>query len=200
MKLIDIGRSGQIRTVMMRYKINLHAPVFGWDKIRIRTYLVKYSKFSSVRRFEVYGENGQLKIEALAVWSMMSLEKMKLVAIPSEVKDMIEPYSGQTCVEKIQAPEEGDIIKLQLRPDDFDHNGHVNNSKYFSFSSLGISDDINDGMTLKQAVIAYEHGISYGADAYLMSSLRDEGQNIIISQKLYFEDTRYALIHLVYGK
>ena len=102
MKLIDIGRSGQIRTVMMRYKINVHAPVFGWDKIRIRTYLVKYSKFSSVRRFEVYGENGQLKIEDLAVWSMMSLEKMKLVAIPSEVKDMIEPYSGQKWVDDFQ--------------------------------------------------------------------------------------------------
>jgi acyl-CoA thioesterase FadM len=124
MNALDLGCGGDLRSVMMRYRILFETPVRGRDVICLKTYLAKCMKYTSVRHFEVTDAlSGAMIVRAAATWSYMSLSKQRIASIPPHTAD----YVVTDCLpfeeaERLSDDVEGPDTIIQLREDDFDHN------------------------------------------------------------------------------
>ncbi len=200
MDALDLGCLGDLRTVMMRYRIVFDAPICGRDVINLKTYLVRSTKYVSVRRFEVTGaSSGDMLVRAAATWTFMSLSKQRVAQIPpataAYVVTSFEPFSEG---EKLEDVAQGTDVDVQLREDDLDHNGHVNNAKYFSYVALGIPEAVRSGKRLTEITVDYKIAVKPGARLRLTTALEDADARLTASQKLSDGEKTCALIQSVW--
>lgn len=200
MDALLLGCEGDLRTVMMRYRIVFDGGICGLDNIDITTYLATSSKYASVRRFEVIDKAaGATRVRAAATWTYMSLAKQRIAPIPQATADYVvadcEPFDE--C-EKLKDVTDGEIAVVQLRDDDFDHNGHVNNAKYFSYMSIGIPREIRRNRRLKEVCVNYDKGIKPGACLQIMTKLDEQGGLLTVMQKLTADNEKCALIQSIW--
>jgi acyl-CoA thioesterase FadM len=202
MDALVMGCAGDLRTVMMRYRILFEKPVMGRDVICLKTYLTKSTKYTSVRRFEVTGgTSGAVAVRAAATWSYMSLAKQRITAIPPGTADYVvtdcPPFEE---AERLSDAVEGPDTGIQLRADDFDHNGHVNNAKYFSFIALGVPEELRKGRYMKEVTINYEKAVKPDAVLKMRTQLKDLDGCLSAAQKLEDGGKKCALIQTLWER
>jgi len=122
------------------------------EKLKVKTWSRGIEKFKGFRNYEIYA-NDKKCIAGSSIWIYLNIDKRRPVR-PSP--DMIRKYDSEDVPvfnDKIKRltfkePESIDAeITVQLRPADFDVNGHVSNVTYGQFFEMAlreIHEDISD--------------------------------------------------------
>jgi len=123
----------------------IEMPTFN-EEISIITWPSGSSAIRANRDFELRGSDGRLLVRATSQWVIIDIETRRLVKIPQVVLDYNDfpPRALESEFEKIEDMDNCQLstVNCQLFPvlfDDFDSNGHVNNTSYtvWATESLG---------------------------------------------------------------
>ncbi len=133
-------------------------PALG-QRIHLTTYPSGINRYYAFRDFKLTDEQGDVLVLATTSWAVFDLDKRRIIKTPS---DFIEGFSPPgppalnfpgSRIEALKQPEFEAWI--QVRSNDLDLNGHVNNSCLadWSFSCLPV--DLRQNFHLKELDIAF---------------------------------------------
>jgi len=131
-------RSKKIVWVINSWQIEVVSyPVLG-DRITVATKPYELKGFLGLRNFQLLDPQGQPLVNASSIWSLISTETFKPVAIPQEVLDRycLEPrVEMEYLPRKIKVPAEGETFPpILVQPCHLDANHHMNNGQYVSLA------------------------------------------------------------------
>lgn len=189
---IDYMKENRIAWVLYKWHINVSKyPMYG-DKITVRTIPVSFKKFYAYRKFEVINSLGEKIMEASSVWLLIDIDKRKPKRI---TEDMVIAYGiTEDNKEGLQTPklsnfENIDIEKnFNVRYEDIDTNGHVNNAKYVSWILEAVPLDIVTKNTLRSITITYKKETGYGHCIKSCSQIINDDNEIICNHKIVNEE------------
>ncbi|GAA4466221.1 thioesterase [Nibrella saemangeumensis] len=133
-RLLDEG----LTWVLYRMKLAVSRWPQHRDPIRLETLPTGIEKRFFYRDFYVYDAEGTCIAHATSTWLVMDIRKRQLVSVPAFIQDTFTPFAGVTALPKandrLPAPTEPVTqVSFQIRGQDLDVNGHVNNSVYFQW-------------------------------------------------------------------
>lgn len=105
------------------------------QELLIRTEAVSYNKLICHRCFEVLDHSDRVLMTVEAYFALMDLTSRRVVAVPEELigpylSEKVKKISRNASYKTLDHPE---TKSYAIRFFDIDHNGHVNNSKYFEW-------------------------------------------------------------------
>ncbi|GAA4420066.1 thioesterase [Nibrella viscosa] len=108
------------------------------DTVRIETIPSGVEKRFFYRGFYIYDTAGTCIGQATSTWLVMDIRKRQLVTVPAFVQDTFIPFAGVAALPKAddRLPALAEPVTqrtFQIRTQDLDVNGHVNNSVYFQW-------------------------------------------------------------------
>ena len=112
-------------------KINYLPKVF--DELILETWPCARTPIIAVREFLIKDKTGKILIAASSQWAMIDTIKLRPIKFDSFnlTYDVLPERAIDTNFAKIQVPQKTDLEKqIQIRQDDIDTNGHVNNCIY----------------------------------------------------------------------
>jgi acyl-CoA thioester hydrolase len=80
-KYIEMGAGWVVRS----HKITYLRPAFEGDQIIVRTWVSNIKPVTSLRRYQVFNEQGETLAEAETDWAFINYSKQKPTRIPAEV-------------------------------------------------------------------------------------------------------------------
>ena len=114
-----------------------HIKIFSlpkiFDKIILETWPCSRTPLIATREFLIKDNNGKILIAASSQWAMIDTIKMRPIKFDNYnlTYDVLPERALDTNFAKIQPPQKTDLEKqIQIREDDIDSNGHVNNCVY----------------------------------------------------------------------
>lgn len=148
------------------YHLRLTRPLMRGETLRLVTWFAPYKDLLSLRRFVIYRGDEQVG-RCDSSWMLVRLSNRRVARLS---RNLTQGYMAHSLpVEEprlaeelpLTAPEKnGTELLLPLRRDDFDGNGHVNNTVYAALMSQGIPDD---GTLAPVGLdLVYEHELKNG--------------------------------------
>ena len=114
-----------------------HIKIFSlpkiFDKIILETWPCSRTALIATREFLIKDTNGNILVAASSQWAMIDTIKMRPIKFDNYnlTYDVLPERALESDFPKIQAPQKIDLEKqIQIREDDIDSNGHVNNCVY----------------------------------------------------------------------
>jgi acyl-ACP thioesterase len=114
-----------------------HIKIFSlpkiFDKVILETWPCERTALIATREFSIKDVKGNVLIVASSQWAMIDTTKMKPIKFDSFklTYDVLPQRALESKFAKIQSPQKADYEKqIQIREDDIDSNGHVNNCVY----------------------------------------------------------------------
>ena len=114
-----------------------HIKIFSlpkiFDKITLETWPCDRSALIATREFLIKNTNGNILVAASSQWAMIDTIKMRPIKFDNYnlTYDVLPERALQSDFAKIQQLQKFDLEKqIQIREDDIDSNGHVNNCVY----------------------------------------------------------------------
>lgn len=114
-----------------------HIKIFSlpkiFDKITLETWPCARTPILAIREFLIKDVNGNILIAASSQWAMIDTIKMRPIKFDSYnlTYDVLPERAINTDFAKIHSPQQINSEKqIQIREDDIDSNGHVNNCVY----------------------------------------------------------------------
>jgi len=127
-------------------------PVYK-EKIRIRTWLSRYSTIKGIRENIIYNEQGDILGRAKGLWVFFDITRRKPIQIFDAIKEKWS-YDPEECIDhnltkKIEAIDSSKYFKeYKVNRFDVDSNRHVNNIRYLQWLMESISEEIIDNYYL----------------------------------------------------
>ena len=181
--IVKAEEFGHLRVVMLRYNIKVHHEIMSDEDITIETYLSLCTKYFSIRKYLMYNEENILVAEGLGLWGFMDPQTGSLKQIPKFLTDLCTNASDEQP-EKLKALEGySQNLQLQIRLQDCDPNGHVNNSLYLSYIELGFDESFIKNHTLKEVTLNFKDGMPYGDTYFLKTEIENYDDLSIVYQK-----------------
>ena len=176
------------RWILVRYNIEVKKMIAMGELIKISTYQSSYSKYVCIRDYIVQDESGAILMFAQCQWVMRNEANGKICAIPQEYAALSSKREaeGFPTLAKIHEPEypKEAALDLQTRFYDYDFNGHVNNSVYFSYIlNEQFPIDLHR-YQIKNIDINYKSGMVFGKTYHLLTQEAQEEGGIALYQKI----------------
>ena len=176
------------RWILVRYNIEVKKMIAMGELIKISTYQSSYSKYVCIRDYIVQDASGSILMFAQCQWVMRNETNGKICAIPEEYATLCSKREekGFPILIKIHEPEyRGDgVFDLHTRFYDYDFNGHVNNSVYFSYIlNEQFPIDLHR-YQIRNIDINYKSGMEYGKSYHLLTQEVQEQGGIALYQKI----------------
>ncbi len=119
------------------------------EKIKIRTWLSKYSAIKGIRENIVYDEQGLEIGRAKGLWVFFDINRRRPIQILDDIKEKWGVCEQESIVynitKKITPIESANHLeKFKVNKFDVDSNKHVNNIRYLQWVTESISDEILD--------------------------------------------------------
>lgn len=175
--------------VFYDYDIILHSYPKYAEKVDVRTHVKSIQKFYATRRYEVYGEDGELLVEAEALAVTLDINARKLARVP---EIYYEKHNIDKSI-KIKAPR----IKLEpieridftgeynIRFSDMDSYGHINNAKYIDWELDLVPKEILENYKLKELKIKFQKEITEREKPVVNIEIsNNEDETIIIKHRV----------------
>ncbi len=152
------------------------------SKVEIFTKGTSFNKYFAFRQFWIKDLKGNVLVSADSIWVLMDEKTRRIAEIPQAV---ISPYGSQEVkrIPKLPRPLKikGDakIIskQYQVRYNDIDLNGHVNNTRYFDWMTDVLGMQFLNTHQPTQIDIRFEDEVRYGdiVESRVMISNLDDG-------------------------
>lgn len=149
------------------------------EEVVVRTWAEKTKMMFFPRRYQVISKDGEIIIEAGAMWALIDIENRKVIS-PKERAVVISDYSE----------EDSDILHLKPHaittteqstftiPHSFiDSNGHMNNARYFDIADVVLA-EATGGKVAKNVIARY---------------MKESFENDVLTVKWGVEDLSYYL-------
>ena len=140
-----------------------HIKIFSlpkiFDKITLETWPCDRSALIATRDFFIKDVNGNVLIAASSQWAMIDTIKMRPVKLDSFnlTYDILPERAVESVFAKIHSPEKTDSEKqIQIREDDIDSNGHVNNCVYPMWAMETFSEQLKKDFDLAEMEINFK--------------------------------------------
>lgn len=183
-------QSHQLTWVITENKLSVNRLPQAKDQVRIVTELLDYNAFFTYRSYCVFDIEGQLLVEALMTFSLIDLNKRKIMRIPTA---LITAYgqdrssgkrSRSRLVKTLENADQVDHYPIHYL--DIDANAHVNNAVYLKWLSNSLGKQWVKSYALTALTIAYEK------EAYL-------GDSVTVKTKRITDGDELKTQHVIVG-
>lgn len=163
---IDITPKNQdgVVFVFYDYDIILHSYPKYAERVDVRTHVKSIQKFYATRRYEVYGENGELLVEAEALAVVIDINARKLAKVPDiyyEKHNVDKSIKTKAPRIKLNPIERIDFTgEYNIRYSDMDSYGHINNAKYIDWELDLVPKELLENYKLKELKIKFQKEIT----------------------------------------
>lgn len=134
---LDIGytfcKKNNLAWIARAYHVKVYSLPKITDKIILETWPCERTPIIAIREFLIKDSKGNTLIAASSQWAMIDTITMKPIKFDNYnlVYDLLKTRALESNFAKIQLPQKADSEKkIQIREDDIDNNGHVNNCVY----------------------------------------------------------------------
>lgn len=138
-------------------KINFMPKVF--DELILETWPCARTALIAVREFLIKDKTGKVLIAASSQWAMIDTIKLRPIKFDNYnlTYDVLTERSIETEFAKIHTPEKTDFEKqIQIRQDDIDTNGHVNNCIYPMWAMEAFTQEFKQNYVLNEMEINFK--------------------------------------------
>lgn len=150
--------------VVLKYHIELYAPLINLDKVTLKTEPRGVSKLYAFRDFEIYS-NDKLMGRVISTWALIDMNTRRMLPtnktlpmmIPFEKRESDLEYSN---IEKFENPTYSKLFEVRF--DDIDVNKHANNSNYIVWALETLPYDFRLHHNVKTIDIKFRKEISLG--------------------------------------
>ncbi|MCD8209283.1 MAG: thioesterase [Coprobacillus sp.] len=124
--------------IITRTKIEIVNRCFNFgDDVIVTTWANPFEKFSSMRHEVVTTTKGEVIARGKFKWAVISTENRKLVSLDTllegdDIFDEEDALPGPLMAISVDESKLDHEYHFKVEPDVIDHNGHMNNTKYFA--------------------------------------------------------------------
>ena len=179
-------------------------PVRLGERVRVKTWPTIPKKVTFGREYQILSEDGETLVNATSRWCLFSMREGKLLQSKRIDNQDYSTYNTRTLFEDVRwkfpvfAREEGELrYRMTVAYSDYDHNFHVNNTKYadYCLNCFGI-DELRE-LALKKFTVTYVkqckegeelsfYRKSLGNGEYGVQGYNGDGE-LVVQSYLYFE-------------
>lgn len=154
------------------------------EKIRIRTWLSKYSAIKGIRENIVYDESGRVIGRAKGLWVFFDIKRRRPIRILDDIREQWSFCEEESIIhdisKKIIPIDSAEYIeKFKVHKFDVDSNKHVNNIRYLQWVTESVSEEILDNYFLHSIDGRFIDEAQYG-DTILSFTERENLDNELI--------------------
>lgn len=180
-------------------------PVMLGDTVRIKTWPTPPSHVVFGREYQIFSKSGALCTNASSRWCLIDLATAKL--LKSDVIDN-QDYSTYNTTKLFDGlrwkiptfkPEEGELkFTITIANSEYDHNMHVNNTRYADYCLNCFSVDELSRMQLKRFMITYVKQVKENETLRFYRKKQDDGSylahgfnengDLVTQSQLWFEE------------
>ena len=149
-KLAWVGRA---------YHIKIFSLPKIFDKVSLETWPCGRTALIATREFFIKDETGKVLIAASSQWAMIDTTRMRPIKFDdfNMTYDILQERALDAQFAKIQGLQNVDGEKqIQIREDDIDSNGHVNNCVYPMWAMESFSKDFKENFVLEEMEINFK--------------------------------------------
>lgn len=166
--------------IVLQYDIDIKRRPMVDEVVTLRTMARKFNAFFANRDFVFIDADGEEIIKIHSLFSLMDMEKRKLVRIP---KEMVQGYEPEVVkrISRGEAPAsitDDDVIAYEkqygVRYTDIDFNLHVNNSHYFDWMIDVLDVDFLNQHEITTMNIRFEKEVSASDTVTSQAVMNDE--------------------------
>ncbi|MCQ2551018.1 MAG: thioesterase [Clostridia bacterium] len=152
-----------VALLINRMDIDFIKPIKKFDQIEIKSWPCEGRGATLPRKYEVY-RGGELVAKALGQWSLVETSTMKIMRANAVDFSMFTVEEGDipSC-ERFKCPEDMQHVDTyEVRYNDCDINGHLNNTQYLRIAQDYIP-ELNQGKRIRQAKIHFSKEAPLGS-------------------------------------
>ena len=159
-------------------------PMYG-ETLKVKTEPVGFKKFYALRNYEIKDGNGNVIVNANAIFLLINLEKRRMMRIPESQYKLYGVDGDMKCEFKVPRIEGITEFKytdtFKVRYTDIDANQHVNNTKYVDWAIETLPEEIVDNYSLDEIKVTFEKECKHGEVVNVYTDLREQEDGSIIS-------------------
>jgi acyl-ACP thioesterase len=155
-----------------------------FDKIILETWPCNRSALIATREFLIKDIKGNTLIAASSQWAMIDTIKMRPIKFDNYnlTYDVLPERALESDFAKIQSLQKTDLEKkIQIREDDIDSNGHVNNCVYPMWAMETFEEQFKKNFILDEMEINFKKPVFKQDDIITAKVQKNSGTNFTIS-------------------
>jgi len=125
-----------ITWILTRMILRIKRKPAAGEQVRVHTWPAKVEHLAH-RGYELVDEQGDIIVRATGAWTVMDLQTRHIVSLPEDLQKAYPlltleriPFSCRVVPRLREASSQ---VSIQVRRDDLDMNGHVNNARYLGW-------------------------------------------------------------------
>lgn len=165
---VGFGANETVKTkiawVLLDWKLEvIKRPTYG-QTLQVKTWGRNMNKFFTYRDYEIYDENNELCIIATSKWTLLNIEKRKMVRLTEELIEKYKPEEKSVFLDekldKIKIPTKFiSNIKYKVIRKDIDLNKHMHNLYYLDLAYEALPEDVYEKRPFDNVRITYKKEI-----------------------------------------
>lgn len=165
---VGFGANETVKTkiawVLLDWKLEvIKRPTYG-QTLQVKTWGRNMNKFFTYRDYEIYDENNELCIIATSKWTLLNIEKRKMVRLTEELIEKYKPEEKSVFLDekldKIKIPTKFiSNIKYKVIRKDIDLNKHMHNLYYLDLAYEALPEDVYAKRLFDNVRITYKKEI-----------------------------------------
>lgn len=175
--------------ILLDWKLEvLNRPTYG-QALTVNTWGRGMKKFFTRRDYEVYDENGNLCAIATSKWSLIDIEKEKMVRLTPEIVNKYEPEEKSVFpnenLDKLEVPTDFEnCIEYKVIRKDIDINQHMHNLYYLDLAYEAMPEEVYNQRPFDHVRITYKKEIKLGDELCCKYTKQNEKHIIVIENKI----------------
>lgn len=168
---VGFGANETVKTkiawVLLDWKLEvIKRPTYG-QTLQVKTWGRNMNKFFTYRDYEIYDENNELCIIATSKWTLLNIEKRKMVRLTEELIEKYKPEEKSVFLDekldKIKIPTKFiSNIKYKVIRKDIDLNKHMHNLYYLDLAYEALPEDVYEKRPFDSFRIQYKKEVKLG--------------------------------------
>ena len=182
-----------------------HIKIFSlpkiFDKIILETWPCSRTALIATRDFLIKDTNGNILIAASSQWAMINTIKMRPIKFDDYnlTYDVLSERALESDFTKIQSLQKTDLEKqIQIREDDIDSNGHVNNCVYPMWAMETFDEQFKKDFVLDEMEINFKKPVFKQDNIITAKVQKNSDTNFTIS--IGTSEKEAALINIKFNK
>ncbi|MCQ2738613.1 MAG: thioesterase [bacterium] len=188
---------------LLKYRMEFYQYPTDIQELILVTEPRGYNKIFAYRDFEIYNKNS-LTIKIASVWAIVNTKTFAMTPISEAIPNnphmqQFKKQEDDLSFQKIEPLEQVDLTKnFDVRYNDLDVNGHVNNSNYIVWALEPLSFDFKNSKKIKFLDIVYKKEARYSdivtsqiqlkEDNTTLHKLINENQEDLCNIKIVWEN------------
>ncbi|MCF0147818.1 MAG: acyl-[acyl-carrier-protein] thioesterase [Clostridium sp.] len=171
--------------VFYNYHVKIfREPMYG-EILKVKTEPVGFKKYYALRNYEIKDSNGNIIVNANAVFLLINLEKRRMMRIPEsqyQLYGVESDMKGEFKLPRIKQIQEYKYKdSFKVRYTDIDSNQHVNNTKYIDWAMETLPEDIVDNYSLDEIKVTFEKECKHGETVNVYTDIKEQEDGSLIS-------------------